>query len=85
MAVDNLNLLAHRLLVDGGEDGFHKFARHAHLLSRVDAALHQVVVAAGLNDGHRVLLFVLADFAGHAHTFVKEFEQFVVDAVNLLA
>ena len=47
--------------------------------------LHQVVVASGLENRHIVFFFIAADVACHAHSLRKQFEQFVVETVDLLS
>ena len=56
-----------------------------HVDSCLDAVVHDVAVALGLDYGHRVLLFVAADFAADAHASVQHLQQLVVDAVDFAA
>ncbi len=69
----------------GGKKVAYEILRHIECDTVVNTILHKVVVSSGLHYGHTVLALVSADVTGHGHTLCKEFEQFVINPVNLFA
>ena len=79
----HFHLLADRLFVDGLQDGAHEFAVHAHLLGLSGTAGQQFLVALCLEYGHVMLLLVLPDVTRNTHAARKQFQQLVVEFVDL--
>ena len=83
--VENLDLLAHRFLMDGLKHCLHEVGAHPHLHGRSHTRLDKVVVAALLHDRHRMLFLVFSNLSGNGHTLSIQIEQLRVNAVDLLA
>ena len=62
-----------------------KLRAHATEGSLGSTLVENLVVTAGLNDGHVVLLLVGTNLAANAHTLSQEIHQLVVALVNLTA
>ena len=79
----NLHLLTDRLLVDGLQHRAHEFAVHAQLHGLRGTPRQQLLVTLRLQNRHVVLLLVLPDVARDAHPPYEEFQQLVVELVDL--
>ena len=71
--------------MDGLVDVAHEIAGHAAENTLCTALVENLGVAFGLYDGHGVLALVLSDFSADAHTLVEEFDDAIVDFIDLSA
>ena len=44
-----------------------------------------MVPPVGLQDGHVIVFFILADFVGNFHPLPEELHQFVINMIDLLS
>ena len=85
LAIDDLYLLAHRLLVDGLEDLLHEVAAHVVLLALLGTLLEDLVVAAALVHGDGMLALELTYLASHAHASGQLVDDALVALIDLFA
>lgn len=83
LLVDDLHLLADTLLMDELKDMCGALWVDAAQAGLCSALLKDLVVTAGLEHSHIVLLLVLTYFAANAHTFRDKFHELIVKIINL--
>ena len=85
LLVDNLHLLTDALFVYVLEDVLYALATDAQQRTLCTSLVEYLAIAACLHDCESFLFLVFANVTAYLHAFGKQFDEFVVQLVNLVS